>query len=98
MIILKCTCQLKEVVFATNWEAKPKSQNGESSNSMHRSYANARNLMEPEDGADMEGDALIKGLKDHLDEMAKKYPNDPIPKERQAKVLFGTLTWTRIAA
>jgi len=46
----------------------------------------------------MEGDALIKGLKDHLDEMAKKYPNDPIPKERQAKVLFGTLTWTRIAA
>ena len=98
MIILKCTCQLKEVVFATNWEAKPKSQNSESSNSIHRSYANARNLMEPEDGADMEGDALIKGLKDHLDEMAKKYTNDPIPKERQAKVLFGTLTWTRIAA
>ncbi|PMD43854.1 hypothetical protein L207DRAFT_562960 [Hyaloscypha variabilis F] len=96
IIILRCTCQLKEVVFVRNWEAREESLSNELSN--QRGYANVRSLLEPAAGADVEGEALIKVLREKLDEFARQHPNDPIPQERQAKVLFRTLSWTKIAA
>jgi hypothetical protein len=54
--------------------------------------------LEPEAGADVEGEALIKALKEKLDEFTRQHPDDPIPQERRAKVVFRTLSWTQIAA
>ncbi len=67
IIMLKYACGLKEVMFVRNWETREKSQSGESSNSQHCNYAHERSLLEPEAGADMEGEALIKVLKAVLD-------------------------------
>jgi hypothetical protein len=88
---LKSLCGLKEVVFVSNWEVREASGSGESSNSQHRRYVDARRIADLEVGADTEGEALIKALKARLDHFAERYPVDPQTKARQPKFLFKRL-------